>query len=87
MQDQPFELISINYAEKPAQIREFLNMVKVDFPVLLDEDGSFSAKWNVLVYPATFVIDTDGNIIYGVNGAIEWDSEEISAKLETLMAR
>jgi len=87
MKDRPFELISINYAEKPQQIREFLNMVKVDFPVLLDEDGSYSAKWNVLVYPATFVIATDGNIAYGVNGAIEWDSEEITGKLEALMGK
>lgn len=87
MKDRPFELISINYAEKPQQIREFLNMVKVDFPVLLDEDGSYSAKWNVLVYPATFVIATDGNIAYGVNGAIEWDSEEITGQLEALMGK
>jgi thiol-disulfide isomerase/thioredoxin len=87
MKDRPFELISINYAEKPQQIREFLNMVKVDFPVLLDEDGSYSAKWNVLVYPATFVIAADGNIAYGVNGAIEWDSEEITGQLEALMGK
>lgn len=87
MKDRPFELISINYAEKPQQILEFLNMVKVDFPVLLDEDGSYSAKWNVLVYPATFVIAADGNIAYGVNGAIEWDSEEITGKLEALMGK
>jgi thiol-disulfide isomerase/thioredoxin len=85
MQDKPFELISINYAEKPQQIRQFLDMVKVDFPVLLDKDGSYSAKWNVLVYPATFVVAMDGNIVYGVNGAIEWDSEEIINKLEALM--
>jgi thiol-disulfide isomerase/thioredoxin len=85
MKDEPFELISINYAETPEQIRDFLNMVKVNFPVLLDEDGSYSAQWNVLVYPATFVIAMDGNIVYGVNGAIEWDSEEITEKLEALI--
>jgi len=85
MKDRPFELISINYAEKPEQIRDFLNMVKVDFPVLLDEDGSYSAKWNVLVYPATFIIASDGNIVYGVNGAIEWDSAEVTGKLDALM--
>lgn len=85
MKDKPFELISVNYAEKPQQIREFLDEVRVDFPVLLDQDGSYSAKWNVLVYPATFVIAMDGNIVYGVNGAIEWDSEEIITKLEALM--
>jgi thiol-disulfide isomerase/thioredoxin len=85
MQGKPFELISINYAEKPEQIRAFLDMVKVDFPVLLDEDGSYSAKWNVLVYPATFVIAMDGDIIYGVNGAIEWDSDDVVTRLEALM--
>ena len=85
MRDKPFELISINYAEKPQQIRQFLDMVRVDFPVLLDKDGSYSAKWNVLVYPATFFIAMDGNIVYGVNGAIEWDSREITEKLEALM--
>jgi len=87
MKDKPFELISINYAEEPQQIREFLDMVQVDFPVLLDRDGSYSASWNVLVYPATFVIAADGNIAYGVNGAIEWDSREITGKLEALMDR
>jgi len=85
MNDKPFELISINYAEKPEQIREFLGMVKVDFPILLDEDGSYSAKWKVLVYPATFVIAMDGNIVYGVNGAIQWDNSDIVNKLEALM--
>ena len=85
MQGKPFELISINYAEKPEQIRRFLDLVKVDFPVLIDEDGSYSAKWNVLVYPATFVIAMDGNIVYGVNGAIEWDSHEVVSKLDALL--
>jgi len=87
MKDKPFELISINYAEKPQRIREFMDMVEVDFPVLVDEDGSYSAQWNVLVYPATFVIAPDGAIAYGVNGAIEWDSEEVTAKLEALVNR
>ena len=85
MQGRAFELISINYAEKPEQVREFLDSVQVDFPVLLDRDGSYSARWNVLVYPATFVINTDGVIAYGVNGAIEWDSPEITSKLEALL--
>ena len=85
MQGRAFELISINYAEKPEQVREFLDSVQVDFPVLLDRDGSYSARWNVLVYPATFVINTDGVIVYGVNGAIEWDSPEIINKLKALL--
>jgi len=85
MEDQPFELISINYAEEPQRIAAFMREVKVDFPVLLDEDGSFAAKWNVLVFPSTFVIGPDGNIAYGVNGAIHWDSAGVVQQLEALL--
>jgi len=85
MQEKPFELISVNYAESRQVVKDFLKMVDVDFPVLLDEDGQVSADWNVLVYPSTFVIGPDGEIKYGVNGAILWDSPEVVRKLSDLM--
>ena len=85
MQGKAFELISVNYAESPTQVSEFLSIVDVDFPVLLDEDGSYTAQWNVLVYPSTFIISPEGNIVYGVNGAIEWDSDEVVKDLKALL--
>ena len=63
-----------------------MSMVDVDFPVLLDEDGSYTAQWKVLVYPATFIISPEGEIVYGVNGAIEWDSEEVIDKIQVLLS-
>ena len=81
----PFELISVNYAEDKHKVKKFLEDVRVDFPVLLDQDGSESAKWNVLVFPSTFVIDPNGKIVYGVNGAILWDSPEVVAGLKALV--
>ncbi len=85
MQGKPFELISINYAEDKTTILNFLKKVKVDFPVLLDHDGSFAKQWNVITYPSTFVIDKKGNIKYGVNAAIEWDSPEFIEKINALL--
>lgn len=85
MQGLPFELISINYAEDKNTILDFMKKVKVDFPVLLDQDGSFARKWNVITYPSTFVIDKKGKIKYGVNAAIEWDSPEFITKLKSLL--
>jgi len=85
MQGRPFELISVNYAEDKKRISAFLKKVQVDFPVLLDHDGQVAAKWNVLVFPATFVIGPDGEIKYGVNGGIYWDSPDVIEKLENLM--
>ena len=85
MAGKPFELISINYAQDRDTVVEFLERVKVDFPVLLDRDGAYAKQWNVISYPSTFVIDTRGNIRYGVNAAIEWDAPELIDKIESLL--
>lgn len=85
MKGLPFELISINYAEDKKTILEFMKQVNVEFPVLLDNDGSFAKKWNVITYPSTFVIDKDGKIKYGVNAAIEWDNKDFIEKMKALL--
>lgn len=77
MQDKSFALISINYGEKAETIKEFMQMVDVEFPVLLDEQGLESAKWKVIAFPSTFVIGRDGLIYYGVNAGIKWDTPEV----------
>ena len=87
MEGRPFELISINYAQDQATVAEFLERVEVDFPVLLDHDGAYARRWNVISYPSTFVIDPGGNIRYGVNAAIEWDSPELVRKLDELIGQ
>lgn len=79
-----FELISINYAEDEKAIREFMKNVNVEFPVLLDRDGNFARKWNVITYPSTFIIDVNGKIKYGVNAAIKWDDPEVIQKINSL---
>ena len=84
MKDYPFELISINYAEDRKTILDFMKQVNVEFPVLLDKDGTFAKQWNVITYPSTFVINKNGKIKYGVNAAIEWDSPELIKKIKSL---
>jgi peroxiredoxin len=66
-------------------VLDFMQRVKVDFPVLLDEKGGHAAAWRVISYPSTFVIDRDGIIRYGVNAAIDWDAPELLDRLEALM--
>jgi thiol-disulfide isomerase/thioredoxin len=87
MQGKPFELISINYAEEAQTIKEFMQMVDVGFPVLLDEQGQQSANWKVIVFPSTFIIGRDGKIHYGVNAGIEWDTPEVLSILNKLLEK
>jgi len=87
MKNSNFELLSINYAEEKATITEFLNKVDVIFPVLLDEKGRTAASWNTITLPSTFIIGPDGRIAYGVNAAIEWDSQEVVETLKKLAGK
>ena len=81
----PFELISINYAEDKQTILNFMKKVNVEFPVLLDQEGNFAKKWNVITFPSTFIIDKEGKIQYGVNAAIEWDDPEFIKKIKSML--
>jgi len=84
MKGKDFELISINYAEDKKVIDEFMKKINVEFTVLLDQNGEFAKKWNVISYPSTFIIDKTGMIKYGVNAAIEWDNPELVQKIESM---
>ena len=85
MQGKPFRLISVNYAESPKRIREFMKEVDVDFPILLDLDGQIAGQWKVVAFPSTFVIGPNGEIHAGVNAAIHWDTENVIGQLNQLI--
>ena len=85
MQNEAFQLISVNYAETPENIRAFLQKVSVDFPVLVDPQGKLAGQWKVVAFPSTFIIGPDGKFHYGVNAAIHWDTPEILQSLKQLL--
>jgi thiol-disulfide isomerase/thioredoxin len=85
MQGHPFEIISINYAQDKSTVLDFLQRIDVNFPVLLDPAGDYAKSWKVISFPSTFVIDKQGDIRYGVNAAIAWDSPQLIDKLSALL--
>lgn len=84
MDGEDFRLISIDLGETPDVVRDFLQRVHVDFPVLMDNDGAVGGAWQVIALPSTFVVGPDGSIRYGTNGAIHWDDPEIISNLKAL---
>jgi peroxiredoxin len=81
MRGKAFKSVTINMAESREQVQQFLDEVPVDFPVLLDSDGSTLGQWKVFAAPANFILDKNGKILYTLYGAIEWDSEDMVKKL------
>jgi thiol-disulfide isomerase/thioredoxin len=81
-----FAIVSVNFKEDPVHVRAFMDKVAVDFPVLLDEDGTTSTRWGVSAFPSSFILDRQGRIRYSVNTAIEWDTAEVRTVIDRLRA-
>ena len=84
MDGKPFKIVTINMAEPKDTVQGFLNEVPVDFPVLLDSDGSTLGHWKVFAAPANFILDKEGKIIFTLYGAIDWDSDDMVEKLTAM---
>ena len=81
-----FTILGVNIAEDKTTIQKFLSeQVNVDFPILLDSDGTVMRQWNVMAFPTTFVVDKKGKIRYALFGSIDWDTDEITKTLQTLL--
>lgn len=85
MKDRPFAILAVNVKEAKATVWRFKNLLKVNFPALLDSDGAATEAWKVQFYPTSFLIDSEGNIRYTAYGMIDWGSDETRQLIEKLM--
>ncbi len=80
-----FKILAVNMGETQDEVQQFVDEVKPEFTILMDEDGAALAAWKVFAAPASFVVDGTGKIRYTMFGATEWDSDEMIATLKGLM--
>ena len=52
----------------PQEVDAYLAAQGVNMPVLMDEDGEIARNWGVNGVPATFVVNTDGDISHAGMG-------------------
>lgn len=84
---RPFEILAIDMAEEQADVENFMQRhnIVVNFPLLLDTEGTVIEQWRVSAVPTTFILDPQGHIRYAHFGTLEWDSDEVVSAIEALM--
>lgn len=87
MGDTPFKILAVDMGETKEEVTQFVNQVKPEFTILMDEAGKSIGEWQVFAAPSNFIIDPEGKIRYTLFGGVEWDSEELINKIKTLAAK
>jgi peroxiredoxin len=69
--DKGLRVIYISsFYENTAAVRQFIDLLEVPFPVVMDEGAKLADLYNVKLYPQTFLIGPDRKIIANIFGSV-----------------
>ena len=80
----PFEILAVNMGESKDEVQKFVDEVKPEFTILMDEKGENVQAWNVFAAPSNFLIGPKGKIRYTLYGGVDWDADEIINTIKDL---
>tara|TARA_B100001115_G_C15810446_1_gene401769 strand:- start:211 stop:717 length:507 start_codon:yes stop_codon:yes gene_type:complete len=69
--------VSIDDEKTKARVSPYINAKAWDFEILLDPNGDFKRAMGVNNVPHTFLVDSDGNIVYSHNNYAPGDEDEL----------
>ena len=85
LRPQGLEILAVDVGESVDTMEAFLKDKPIDFPVLMDADGSALRRWGVYAFPTTLVLDRGQRIRHAVFGAFDWSSQEVIDSLAPLL--
>ncbi len=51
-----------SWSDGPEQVKQYLESEQLDFPVIVDEDGEWAKVYGVKAVPASFIVDSNGQV-------------------------
>jgi len=76
--------VSIDDTKTAAQVPTYVNGKMWDYLVLMDPNGDFKRAMGVNNVPHTFLIDTEGNIVYSHNNYAPGDEEKLYEEIKKI---
>ena len=84
--DHDFIILAVSSdREGAAVVRPFIDKLGVTFPILLDTDQRVSTQYGATNLPVSFLLDRQGQVIAGSQGARDWSSAAAISLLDELL--
>ncbi len=80
--DEGIQFVGIDVQEDRNTVATYLAQHQIEYPILLDEQGSIAAQYAVQGYPTTYFLDSDNRIVARNMGALT--GEQLNTYLQML---
>jgi peroxiredoxin len=86
LNDENIAMLGINVGDQQEAIEAFSEDFPMDFTVLMDKTGAVSQHWQVIGFPTTFIINSQGEIVHRLVGDREWDEKNMLDSVRSVAA-
>ena len=73
LEEDAFSVVAVNVQEDDATVEEFVHRLELEFPVLLDRNGTTTRRYAVRGLPTSYLIGPDGRVLAAKAGFHLWD--------------
>ncbi len=87
MVNEPFQMLTILYNDRPELGQSLVNKSGYTFPVLIDPDSTVAREYGLTGVPETFIIDTEGILREKFIGPSDWNSPGAVQIMEKYLPR
>ena len=80
-------VLGVSVDEDPAAYDKFIQDHGINFPTSRDASKKYAQDYGTVMYPETYIIDRHGKIARKVIGPQDWNSAEMVAYFDALLAQ
>ena len=85
--DQGLKIIAVNLDNKRERADQFLKQHPAKFTVLFDPEARLAKKYKVQAMPSSFILDTEGKILYEHLGFKYHEADELRSKIQSFLQK
>lgn len=56
--------MAINGIDEATNVKSYLRQTRISFPIVIGKDGSTLANYRIETYPSTYLLNSEGKVVY-----------------------